>query len=315
MPIKIPDHLPARRTLEAEGVTVMRETDAVRQDIRPLRIGLLNLMPNKISTETQLARLLGATPLQVELSLVRIGGHVPRHTSADHMASFYRPWDAVSAERFDGFIVTGAPVERMPFEQVSYWEELCRVFDWTQTHVHRSFAICWAAQAALRHFHGVDKHPLPAKHSGVFAHRIARPASPFLRGFSDDFVVPVSRWTEVRQADLPRDRGLTVLAEGDETGLCLLDDAPRRMLHMFNHLEYDTTTLADEYARDSRIGSTPVPRNYFPGDDPTRPPANRWRSHAHLLIGNWINEMYQTAPFDLAKIGEGPQAGDVGAAA
>jgi homoserine O-succinyltransferase len=204
---------------------------------------------------------------------------------------------------------------------VSYWDELRRVFDWTQTHVHRTFAICWAALAALRHFHGVNKHPLPAKHSGIFSHRIARPASPWLRGFSDDFVVPVSRWTEVRQADLPRDRGLTVLADSAETGLCLLDDAPHRMLQMFNHVEYDTTTLAEEYARDSRAGPAPVPRNYFPDDDPSRPPPNRWRSHAHLLIGNWINEIYQTAPFDLskigdlAKIGEAPPAGEVGAAA
>lgn len=304
MPIKIPDNLPARRTLEAEGVMVMREADAVRQDIRPLRIGLLNLMPNKISTETQLARLIGATPLQVELSLVRITNHVARHTPADHMASFYRPWDDVRAERFDGFIITGAPVERFPFESVTYWDELRRIFDWTQTHVHHCFTICWAAQAAVHHFYGVPKHELPAKWAGIFRHRSLVPTSPFLRGFSDDFPIPVSRWTEVRRRDLPSDAGLTVLAESDETGLCLLDDPAHRMLHMFNHLEYDTATLADEYNRDREAGmDMPVPKHYFPGDDPTHRPLNSWRGHAHLLFGNWINQMYQTTPFDVDSVG------------
>lgn len=304
MPIKIPDNLPARRTLEDEGVMVMRETDAVRQDIRPLRIGLLNLMPNKISTETQLARLIGATPLQVELSLVRITNHVARHTPADHMASFYRPWDDVRAERFDGFIITGAPVERFPFEAVTYWDELRRILDWTQTHVHHCFTICWAAQAAVHHFHGVPKHELGAKASGIFRHRSLVPSSPFLRGFSDDFPIPVSRWTEVRRRDLPENAGLTVLAESEETGLCLVEDTPHRMLHMFNHLEYDTTTLADEYSRDRAAGmDMPVPKHYFPGDDPARRPLNSWRGHAHLLFGNWINQMYQTTPFDVDRIG------------
>ncbi len=304
MPIKIPDTLPARRTLEAEGVMVMGEADAVRQDIRPLRIGLLNLMPNKISTETQLARLIGATPLQVELSLVRITHHVARHTSADHMASFYRPWADVRAERFDGFIITGAPVERLPFESVTYWDELRRIFDWTQTHVHSSFMICWAAQAAVHHFHGMPKHDLPHKAFGVFRHRALVPSSPFLRGFSDDFPVPVSRWTEVRRADIPAGAGLTVLAESDETGLCLLDDPRHRALHMFNHLEYDTGTLAAEYFRDAAADiDIAVPKHYFPSDMPSQPPVNRWRSHAHLLFGNWINQMYQTTPFALSEIG------------
>lgn len=300
MPIKIPDDLPARLKLEAEGVAVMGEADAVRQDIRPLRIGLLNLMPNKIDTETQLARLLAATPLQIELTLVRISDHVARNTPADHLAAFYRPWDAVSDERFDGFLVTGAPVERMPFEAVRYWPELQRIFDWTQTHVHSCLTICWAAQAAVHHFHGVPKHELPQKAFGVMAHRNLAPASPYLRGFSDEFVVPVSRWTEVRRQDLPTDAGLTVLAESEETGLCLLDDPRHRSLHMFNHAEYDTTTLFDEYARD---GTGIVPLNYFPNDDPAAAPKNRWRSHAHLLFGNWINEIYQTTPFDLGEIG------------
>jgi len=304
MPIKIPDDLPAFRTLEAEGVMVMRETDAIRQDIRPLKIGLLNLMPDKITTETQFARLVGATPLQVELTLVRITGHTPKHAAADHMESFYRPWDEVRTERFDGFIVTGAPVERMPFEEVRYWDELRQIFDWTQTHVHRTFTICWGAQAALHHFHGVPKHDLPAKAFGVFPHRVLRPNSPYLRGIADDFAIPVSRWTEVRSDDIPGGTGLEILAESDESGLCLVDDPRHRMLHMFNHVEYDTLTLAKEYYRDLEAGGViNLPAHYFPDGDASRQPPNRWRSHAHLLFGNWINEMYQTTPFDMQSVG------------
>ncbi|MBW7946283.1 MAG: homoserine O-succinyltransferase [Sphingomonadaceae bacterium] len=304
MPIKIPDDLPARSTLEREGVMIMRETDAVRQDIRPLRIGLLNLMPNKIRTETQIARLIGATPLQVELTLVRMSGHVPRNTPAEHMLSFYRPWADIRDTCFDGFIVTGAPVELLPFEAVSYWDELRRVFDWTQTNVHGCFNICWGAQAAVHHFHGVPKHALDRKAFGVFEHHNLAPASPYLRGFSDDFAIPVSRWTEVRREDLPEGRGITVLAESAETGLCLLDDPAHRSLHMFNHVEYDSTSLAEEYFRDRDAGKPiDVPRNYFPDDDPSATPQNRWRSHAHLLFGNWVNQIYQTTPFDMADIG------------
>jgi homoserine O-succinyltransferase/O-acetyltransferase len=300
VPIKIPDDLPARLTLEAEGVSVMRQTDAGRQDIRPLRIGLLNLMPNKIVTETQLARLLGATPLQVELTLVRLTDHIARNTSQDHMAAFYRPWSEVCDERFDGFIITGAPVEHLPFEHVTYWPEICRILDWTQTHVHSCLTICWAAQAAIHYFHGIEKHALERKASGVFKHRNLAPASPYLRGFSDDFCVPVSRWAEMRSDVLAATSGLELLADSDESGACLVADPDHRALHMFNHLEYDTRTLADEYFRD---GSGPVPAHYFPGDDPARPPENRWRSHAHLLFGNWINQIYQTTPFNLHEVG------------
>jgi homoserine O-succinyltransferase len=302
MPIKIPDDLPARVTLEHEGVVVMNETDAVRQDIRPLRIGLLNLMPDKISTETQLARLIGATPLQVELTLVRLTHHVSRHTEADHMASFYRPWEDVAQERFDGFIITGAPVEKLAFEEVTYWDELRRIFDWTQTHVHHGLMICWAAQAALHHFYGVPKHILPAKAFGVVPHRVSVPASPWLRGFPDRFGMPVSRWTEVRHEDLPG--AVSVLAESAETGVGIIDDPARRMLHAFNHLEYDTATLGLEYARDVAAGvEMNVPGGYFPGDDPCAAPENSWRGHGHLLFGNWINQIYQTTPFDLADVG------------
>ncbi len=306
MPIKIPDQLPARRLLEAEGVMVMGESDATRQDIRPLRIGLLNLMPDKISTETQLARLLGATPLQIELTLVRITDHVARNTPARHMEAFYRPWEAVRAERFDGFIITGAPVERLPFEEVRYWPELRTILDWTQTHVHRCFTICWAAQAALYHFHGVPKRDLGEKAFGVFRHRTLAPASPYLLGFSDTFDVPVSRWTEVCPTALGAAGGVSILAASDETGPGLVGDPRHRMLHMFNHLEYDTGTLAAEYRRD---GGSQLPTRYFPDDDPARPPENRWRAHAHLLFANWINEIYQTTPFEVADIGS-KAAGD-----
>jgi len=284
----------------------MRETDAARQDIRPLRIGLLNLMPNKVSTETQLARLLGATPLQIELTLVRITDHVARNTPADHMAAFYRPWSSVRTERFDGFIITGAPVERLPFETVSYWRELAAIFDWTQTHVHHCMTICWAAQAALYHFHGTPKRGLARKAFGIFEHRSLVPTSPYLRGFSDHFSVPVSRWTESCTATLQATRGLRVLADSEGAGPGFVEDSRHRTLHVFNHLEYDTGTLAEEYRRD---GGGQLPANYFPGDDPACAPGNSWRSHAHLLFGNWVNEIYQTAPFDAATIGAAPALG------
>jgi len=304
MPIKIPNNLPARSVLESEGVMVMLEKDAVRQDIRPMRIGLLNLMPNKVKTETQFARLLGASPLQVELTLVKVTGHVPRNTSSEHIGSFYRDWEDVRDEKFDGFIITGAPVELLPFEDVTYWDELRRIFDWTLTNVHASMNICWGAQASVHHFHGMPKYPLAQKMFGVYRHRILTPASPYLRGFSDDFSIPVSRWTEVRRADIPASSGMNVLMESDEAGLCLLDDPRHRALHMFNHIEYDSNSLADEYFRDvSAKVQIAVPKNYFPDDDPRQPPLNRWKSHAHLLFGNWINEIYQTTPYDLRDIG------------
>jgi homoserine O-succinyltransferase/O-acetyltransferase len=304
MPIKIHNDLPARATLESEGVMVMSEADAVRQDIRPMRIGLLNLMPNKIRTETQFARLLGATPLQVELTLIKITNHVARNTSSDHIISFYQDWADIRDQKFDGFIITGAPVETLPFEEVTYWDELRRIFDWTQNHVHANFNICWGAQAAVHHFHGMPKYELKQKAFGVYRHRNLAPASPYLRGLSDDFSVPVSRWTEVRRADLPPQSGLQVLLESDEAGLCMLDDPARRSVHMFNHIEYDSGSLAEEYFRDV-AADKPInmPANYFPGNDPNRQPENRWRSHAHLLFGNWINQLYQTTPFDLADIG------------
>jgi len=304
MPIRIPNDLPARHTLDSEGVMVMTEATAARQDIRPLRIGLLNLMPNKIKTETQFARLIGATPLQVELTLVKITSHTPKNTPAEHMLAFYEDWEDVKDQKFDGFIVTGAPVELLDFEDVTYWDELSRIFDWTQTNTHASFHICWGAQAALWHFHKVPKHALPDKRFGVYRHRNLKPSSPYLRGFSDDFSIPVSRWTENHRADIPTSRGLEILMESDEAGLCLIDDRPHRALYMFNHIEYDTTSLSDEYWRDRTAGKPiALPANYFPKNDPQLPPENRWRSHAHLLFGNWINELYQSTPYELSAIG------------
>lgn len=303
MPILIPENLPARRILESEGLSLMTEDVARRQDIRPLKIGMLNLMPDKVTTETQFARLIGATPLQVELVLIKVDSYEPRNTPSDYMLSFYKSWQKISDEKFDGFIVTGAPVEDREFERVAYWDELRRIFDWTQTNVHSTLHICWGAQAALHHFHSVPKHKLPKKAFGIFHHRSLNQTSPYLRGFSDRFSVPVSRRTEVRSSDLPASAGLEVLAESDETGLCLINDASRRSLYMFNHLEYDTFSLDREFRRDKDEGQQiELPKNYYPSDDPAKPPENCWRSHAHLLFGNWINEIYQTTPFDTAKI-------------
>ncbi len=305
MPITLPSTLPAFDVLRNEGVMVMSPERAATQEIRPLRIGLLNLMPKKIQTETQFARLIGATPLQIDLSLIRMTEHQTRNTAAEHMETFYRPFAEVAAsgEKFDGLIITGAPIEHLPFEEVTYWDELRTVMDWTQTHVHSTFGVCWGGMAMIHHFHGVQKHMLDAKAFGCFRHANVAPTSPFLRGFSDDCVIPVSRWTEVRQAEIDA-AGLRTLLSSDEVGPCLVEDAGHRALYIFNHFEYDRDTLKQEYDRDTAGGAViAVPVNYFPGNDASQAPLNRWRSHAHLLYGNWINEMYQTTPYDLAQIG------------
>ncbi len=304
MPIKLPSTLPAYNVLSREGVMVMSDIKAARQDIRPLRIGLLNLMPRKIQTETQFARLIGATPLQIEFSLIRMSEHETKNTAAEHMAEFYRPFQEVKDGRFDGLIITGAPIEHLPYDDVTYWDELSEVFDWTQTNVHHTMGVCWGGMAMLWHFHGIDKHLLPAKAFGCFRHRNLAPASPYLRGFSDDLLIPVSRWTELRQPDIDSVPGLSTLIASDEVGPCLIEDPAHRALAILNHLEYDSTTLRDEYTRDLEAEKpVTLPRNYFPDDDPRNLPPNRWRSHAHLLYGNWINEIYQTTPYDLAQIG------------
>lgn len=306
MPIKIPDTLPAFETLVHEGVRVMTETMAIRQDIRPLQIGLLNLMPNKIKTEVQMARLVGASPLQVELSLVRVGGHRAKNTSEEHLLAFYDTWEEVKHRKFDGFIITGAPVETLDYEDVTYWDEMKAILDWTETHVHSTLNVCWGAMAAIYHFHGVPKHTLDEKAFGVYRHHNRKPSSVYLNGFSDDFEVPVSRWTEIRTEDIRAVGDLNILLESDETGVCFVQEKAGNRLYIFNHVEYDSTSLADEYFRDVSAGvPIKLPKNYFPHNDPALPPQNRWRGHAHLLFGNWINEIYQTTPYDLEKIGTG----------
>lgn len=304
MPIKIPANLPAFDVLTREGVMVMDPDAAVHQDIRPLRIGLLNLMPKKIQTENQFARLIGATPLQIELTLIRMSEHQTKNTAAEHMEEFYKTFAEVKDEKFDGLIITGAPIEHLPFHEVTYWNELTQIFDWTQTNVHSTFGVCWGGMAMINYFHHVPKHLTDHKVFGCFRHHVTAPASPYLRGFSDDCVIPVSRWTEMRQDDIDKAGGLQTLITSDESGPCLVEDAAHRALYIFNHFEYDSGTLKQEYDRDVAEG-TPIniPMNYYPNDDPTAPPMNKWRSHAHLLYGNWINQIYQTTAYDINDIG------------
>ena len=298
MPITIPSTLPAHQVLTDEGVMVMDPNDATRQDIRPLRIGLLNLMPKKIAPETQFARLIGATPLQIELSLIRMSEHRTKNTAAEHMAEFYRAFEDVKDEYFDGLIITGAPIEHLEFHDVTYWDELVEVMNWTQTHVHSTFGVCWGGMAMINHFHGVKKHMLDAKSFGLFKHKNMDPASPYLRGFSDECYIPVSRWTEMRQDEMNPVPALRTLLGSDATGPCLVEDTAHRALYIFNHFEYDTDTLKGEYDRDVAAGvPIHIPDNYYPNNDPSLRPSNRWRSHAHLLYGNWINQIYQTVPF------------------
>ncbi|GIT85626.1 homoserine O-succinyltransferase [Roseobacter sp. OBYS 0001] len=304
MPIKIPADLPAYDVLTREGVMVMDPDQAARQDIRPLRIGLLNLMPKKIQTENQFARLIGATPLQIEFNLIRMSEHQTKNTAAEHMESFYRPFQDIRDEKFDGLIITGAPIEHLDFQDVTYWDELREVMDWTQTNVHSTFGVCWGGMAMINHFHGVQKHMLEAKAFGCFRHRNLAPASPYLRGFSDECVIPVSRWTEMRQSEIDAAAGLNTLLGSDQVGPCLVQDKAHRALYIFNHFEYDSETLKQEYDRDVASGTEiNVPLNYYPDDDPSRAPLNRWRSHAHLLYGNWLTEIYQDTPYDIDAIG------------
>ena len=306
MPIKIPSRLPAYDVLKSEGVMVMSDKAASIQDIRPLQIGLLNLMPKKIQTETQFARLIGATPLQIDLTLIRMSEHYSKNTSQDHMEAFYQSFQEIKHRKFDGLIITGAPIEHLPFPEVSYWQEMVEVMDWTQTNVHSTFGVCWGGMAMIKHFHGVDKHMLDHKAFGCFRHKRLDSSSPYLRGFSDDLVIPVSRWTEVLPSEIEDAPGLQTLLSSKDTGPCLVEDADHRALYIFNHFEYDRGTLKEEYDRDVSNG-TPinVPSNYYPDDDPSQPPENRWRSHGHLLYGNWINEIYQSTPYNLDLIGTG----------
>ena len=306
MPIKIPNALPARETLLSENIFVMTQTRAQTQDIRPLKIGLLNLMPTKIATETQLARLLGNTPLQVELDLVTVESHISKNTPMVHMLSFYRPFSEVADKNYDGFIITGAPVEQLPFEQVDYWDELCRVMEWTRTHVQSTLHICWGAQAALYYHYGVPKVPLPEKMFGVFAHRVEHKNSMLLRGFDDVFMVPHSRHTTVLREDVEKHPELTILASSDEAGVYAIKTDMGRQVFITGHSEYDADTLRREYERDRAAGlPIDVPRHYFPDDDPSRDPIVSWRSCANLMYSNWLNYyVYQETPFDLARMAE-----------
>ena len=303
MPIRIPSKLPAFEILKSEGVNVMSNADADRQDIRPLKIGLLNLMPLKIQTENQFSRLIGSTPLQIELTLIRMSEHKSKHTSSDHMKSFYKSFEEIKEQKFDGLIITGAPIEHLEFNEVTYWDELRTIFEWTQNNVHSTFGVCWGGMAMINHFHNVEKHILDKKVFGCHRCQVTDPTSRFLTGFSDDLVIPVSRWTENKTSEILK-AGLKILIDSETSGPCLVEDEKHNALYIFNHFEYDKETLKQEYDRDVK-NNTPIniPMNYYPNDDPKMPPLNKWRSHAHLLYGNWINQIYQTTPFDINRIG------------
>ena len=302
MPIKIADSLPARAVLESENIFVMTEHRAITQDIRPLKIGLLNLMPLKITTETQILRYLSNTPLQIEIDLVQTESYKPTHTPEDHLLTFYKTFNEIRDNRYDGFIITGAPVETMEYENVSYWQELTAIMEWTKTHVHSTFHICWGAQAALYYHYGIPKYPLPQKISGVFAHRVLQPTEQLLRGFNDVFYAPHSRHTEVRAADIARCPALRMLSDSEEAGVYIVEARGGRQIFVFGHSEYDRDTLKQEYFRDLDKGMHPqIPQHYFPHDDPAQEPSVTWRAHAHLLYTNWLNYyVYQTTPYVLS---------------
>ncbi|MCC8131612.1 MAG: homoserine O-succinyltransferase [Oscillospiraceae bacterium] len=305
MPIKIPNSLPAAKTLQDENIFIMPETRATTQDIRPLRILLLNLMPTKIETETQFARLLGNTPLQVEIELMHTVSHQSKNTSAEHLLSFYKTFDEIKNSRYDGMVITGAPVEQMEFQDVEYWGELCEIFEWSKTHVHSTFHICWAAQAGLFYHFGIEKKQLPEKLFGVFPHRVSYKNPILFRGFDDVFYAPHSRNSTIDTADVEKIPELKILASSDEAGLYACMTAEGKQIFVTGHSEYDPDTLAREYFRDKEKGlDIQVPKNYFPNDDPTKPPIVRWRAHANLLFSNWLNYfVYQTTPFDVEEIG------------
>jgi homoserine O-succinyltransferase len=311
MPIKIPDQLPAFKILTNENIFVMGEGRAVHQDIRPLKIVLLNLMPTKIATETQLLRLLGNTPLQVEVTLLRTGSHQSKNTPEDHLLNFYQTFDTISDEMFDGMIITGAPVEQMDFEEVDYWPELTSIMDWSDRHVFARLYICWGAQAALYHHYGIPKYPLPAKQFGIFKHHITEENVKLLRGFDDVFYAPHSRHTEIRRADIEKVSGLKILAESNEAGVYIVGHKKNRQVFITGHSEYDPLTLKAEYDRDVAAGlPIEIPVNYFDHDDPTAEPLVRWRGHSHLLFANWINYfVYQETPYDLGRPRKFPPVG------
>ena len=306
MPIKIPNDLPATQTLNSENIFVMTETRAITQDIRPLQILLLNLMPTKIVTETQLARLLGNTPLQVELELMQMRGHVSKNTASEHMLKFYTTFDKVCDRYYDGMIITGAPVELMDFEEVDYWDELCEIMDWSKSHVHSVFHICWGAQAALYHHFGIPKYTLDEKLFGVFPHIVERRSNMLLRGFDEVFMAPHSRHTSIKREDIEACPQLKILASSPDAGVYAVATEGGKQVFITGHSEYDRETLKLEYERDKNQGlPIHVPYNYFPNDDDTKEPLVTWRSHANLLYQNWLNYfVYQTTPYDLNTLAE-----------
>lgn len=305
MPIQIPNDLPAAGILQQENIFVMRKTRAETQHIRPLEIVLLNLMPTKIVTETQLSRLLGNTPLQVHLELMMVSSHRSKNTPQEHLLNFYKTFDELKDRKFDGMVITGAPVEQMPFEEVDYWPELCQIMEWSKTNVHSTFHICWGAQAGVYHHYGIPKYELENKLFGVFDHEVVKPSSPLVRGFNDSFRAPHSRYTEVHAADIEAHPDLELIAVSDEAGVYIAKSTDSRHFFVFGHPEYDADTLMAEYERDIAKGlDMPLPRHYFPNDDPTQAPRVTWRAHAQLLYTNWLNYyVYQTTPYDLAKVG------------
>jgi len=304
MPVKIPKTLPARTILEQENVFVMSEERAEKQDIRPLRVAILNLMPTKVQTETQLLRLLGNSSLQVEVTLLHTATHESKNIDAEHLLNHYDTFEDVRSQKFDGLVITGAPVETLPFDEVDYWPELCRIMDWAETNVYSTFYVCWGAQAGLYHRFGVPKYPLPNKMFGVFEHRTLVPTERLMRGFDDVFLAPHSRHTEIRRSDVERVPELQILAESDAAGIYIVGSRDGRHIYITGHSEYDPLTLKGEYERDVQKGlPINIPRNYFPNDDPSRPPQVRWRGHASLLYANWLNYyVYQVTPFDLQNI-------------
>ena len=304
MPIKIPNGLPATETLHNENIFVINETRAVTQDIRPLKILLLNLMPTKIVTETQFARLLGNSPLQVEMELLQTATHKATHVDSAHMLSFYKTFDEIKNQKFDGMVITGAPVELMAFEEVNYWDELCEIMEWSKTHVTSTLHICWGAQAGLYYHYGINKINLDKKLFGIYPHRADYKNSMLLRGFDDTFMVPQSRYTTVERADVEKVDALKILASSEETGVCIVTTDKGRQIFVTGHLEYDADTLKKEYDRDIAKGDDiSVPKNYFPDDNPENAPNVSWRSHANLLFSNWLNYfVYQTTPYDLDEI-------------
>ncbi len=304
MPIRIPNDLPAVKTLLNENIFVMSEQRAVTQDIRPLKILLLNLMPNKIATETQLSRLLGNTPLQVELELIHTSTYHSKNTSSEHLLAFYKTFEDVKDKTFDGMIITGAPVEKMEFEEVEYWEELCEIMEWTKTHVHSTFHICWGAQAGLYYHYGIKKYPLDAKLFGVFEHTADYKNSMLLRGFDDRFFVPHSRHTTIKREDIEKVKELKIVSSSEKAGIYAVLTENGKQVFITGHSEYDANTLNDEYVRDLQRGDKiDVPENYYPNDDPKESPQVKWRSHAHLLYSNWLNYfVYQTTPYDIDEI-------------